>query len=45
MYEPEQVADDWEWLDALLGPVDEDFASAVAEKPEEQERPALEFFA
>ncbi len=44
MREPEPVADDWDWLEALVGPIDEDFASAVAEKPEQQERPALGFF-
>jgi len=40
----EPVACDWDWLEALTGPVDEDFASAVADKPEEQRRPALDFF-
>lgn len=30
----EPVARDWDWLEALVGPVGEDFASAVAEKPE-----------
>ena len=40
----EPVADDWDWLDELVGPVDEDFAAAVAEKPKEQERPELDFF-
>ncbi len=40
----EPVADNWDWLDALVGPIDEDFAAAVAEKPKEQERPALDFF-
>ncbi len=44
MCEPEQTADSWVWLDALVEPFDEDFASAVAEKPKEQERPALDFF-
>lgn len=40
----EPVARDWDWLEALTGLVDEDFASAVADKPEEQKRPALDFF-
>ena len=44
MCEPEPVADDWGWLEALLGPIDEDFESAVAEKLEQQERPALDLF-
>ena len=32
---------DWEWLDDLAGPVDEDFAWAVAERPAPQERAEL----
>lgn len=40
----EPVARDWDWLEALAGTVDADFASAVAEQPGEQERPALDFF-
>lgn len=40
----EPVADDWAWLENVIGPVDEDFARAVEEQPAEQERPALEFF-
>lgn len=40
----EPVADDWAWLENVVGPVDEDFARAVEEQPGEQERPALEFF-
>ena len=40
----EPVARDWDWLEVLAGKVDEDFASAVADKPAEQERPALDFF-
>lgn len=40
----EPVADGWGWLDALTGPIDEDFASAATDKPKEQERPALDFF-
>jgi antitoxin VapB len=38
----EPVADDWSWLDALAGPLDEDFVRAVAEQPPSQERPALD---
>ena len=44
MDELKPVADDWDWLDVLVGPVEEDFAAAVAEEPKEQERPALAFF-
>ena len=31
----------WEWLDALAGELDDDFASAVREQPEATERPEL----
>lgn len=37
----EPVPESWEWLDALAGDVDEDFASAVREQPEATERPGL----
>ena len=37
----EPVPDSWEWLDALAGGVDDDFASAVREQPEATERPGL----
>jgi antitoxin VapB len=37
----EPVPDSWDWLDALAGEVDEDFASAVREQPESRERPEL----
>jgi antitoxin VapB len=40
----EPVPQDWQWLDALAGPIDKDFAEAVAEKPGEQERPDLDHF-
>ena len=40
----EPVAHDWDWLEVLAGKVDEDFAAAVAEKTDEQDRPALDFF-
>jgi antitoxin VapB len=38
----EPVADDWAWLDAIVGKLDEDFIQAVEEQPEPQERPALD---
>jgi antitoxin VapB len=38
----EPVADDWAWLDAIVGKLDDDFAQAVSEQPAEQERPALD---
>jgi hypothetical protein len=36
--------EDWAWLDALVGPLDEDFVQALNEKTPEQEPPALEIF-
>jgi antitoxin VapB len=38
----EPVAEDWAWLDAIAGKLDEDFVEAVGEGVAEQERPALE---
>ena len=38
----EPLADDWSWLDALSGPLDDDFVRAVAERPQPQRRPALD---
>ena len=38
----EPVADDWSWLDAIAGALDDDFAQAVNEQPDQQERPALD---
>ena len=40
----EPVADDWDWLAAVTGPLDDDFAAAASEQPPEQDRPALDFF-
>jgi antitoxin VapB len=40
----EPIATDWAWLDALVAPLDDDFVQAVDERPDEQERPALDFF-
>ena len=40
----EPIATDWAWLDALIGPLDDDFVEAVNEIPQEQKRPALDFF-
>lgn len=37
----EPLPDDWSWLDAIAGKLDEDFVQAAKEQPEEQERPAL----
>ena len=38
----EPVGDDWSWLDAIVGTLDDDFVQAVNEQPEHQERPALD---
>lgn len=40
----EPVAQDWAWLDGVIGPVDEDFAHAATERVPMQERPELDFF-
>ena len=40
----EPLTDDWAWLDAFQQPLDEDFVAAVNDKPDEQERPNLDFF-
>ena len=38
----EPLADDWSWLDAITGQLDDDFAEAVAEEAGQQDRPALD---
>ena len=38
----EPVANDWDWLDQLVGQLDEDAAKSVNEQPKQQERPALD---
>jgi antitoxin VapB len=38
----EPVADDWTWLDGVVGPVDEDFAAAAEETAPEQDRTGLD---
>jgi len=40
----EPLAQDWRWLDKVVGPVDEDFAQAATEQPAEQKRPELDYF-
>ena len=37
----EPVPESWEWLDALVDEVDDDFVSAVRQQPEATERPEL----
>jgi antitoxin VapB len=38
----EPVTEDWAWLDAATGKLDEDFVSSANEQPEQQGRPALD---
>jgi len=38
----EPAADDWSWLDAIVGKLDDDFVEAVNERPQPQERPELD---
>ena len=38
----EPLAEDWHWLDAVVGELDEDFVRAADEQPEQQQRPALD---
>ena len=40
----EPVADDWVWLDAIAGKLDDDFVEAVKEQPEQQESRELDEF-
>jgi antitoxin VapB len=40
----EPVAHDWAWLDAIVGPLDDDFLQAAGEQPAEQGRAALDYF-
>ncbi len=40
----EPIADDWEWLEEVVGPLDDDFVQAVGEAPAEQNREALDYF-
>jgi len=41
---PEPTPPDWEWLNAVIGPVDEDFERAATEQPPQQDRPELDDF-
>jgi antitoxin VapB len=38
----EPITEDWHWLDAVTGPLDEDFLSALNEPLQPQVRPALD---
>ncbi len=37
-----QLPEDWDWLDQLVGPLDDDFVEAASEKCAEQMRTALD---
>jgi antitoxin VapB len=38
----EPLSNDWAWLDAIVGKLDDDFVQAVNEQPAGQERPSLD---
>ncbi|WP_045213471.1 antitoxin [Desulfonatronovibrio magnus] len=40
----EPLPDNWDWLDGVIGPLDEDFEQALSEKPAAQDRAELDFF-
>lgn len=40
----EPVPESWDWLDALVGEVDQDFEQAAHEEPPQQERLGLDVF-
>jgi antitoxin VapB len=40
----EPISDNWDWLDAITGKLDDDFVRAASEQPDQQERPALDDF-
>ena len=40
--EEQPIAQDWTWLDALSGPIDEDFVHAADDQPATQDRQELD---
>lgn len=38
------VAKDWDWLEAVQGPLDEDFVRATQEAQPQRENPSVDFF-
>lgn len=40
----ESINEDWDWLKDIHAVVDEDFEKAVAEQPDDQKRPDLDYF-
>lgn len=39
----EPIPKDWAWLDALTGPLDDDFVKAALDRPRGQDRAPIEF--
>jgi antitoxin VapB len=40
----EPIAADWNWLDNVVGTIDDDFARMATDDAAPQERPSLDFF-
>lgn len=40
----EPLAEDWTWLDEIVGTLDEDFARAINDETEQQQRAAIDEF-
>jgi antitoxin VapB len=40
----EPIAQDWSWLDAITGELDDDFVTAASERQPQQQRPELDSF-
>lgn len=40
----EPISEDWTWLDAIAGKLDDDLIEGVKEQPQQQERPAIDEF-
>jgi antitoxin VapB len=40
----EPVADNWDWLDAIVGSIDPDFEKSALEPTRQQDRPDLDVF-
>jgi antitoxin VapB len=40
----EPIARDWEWLDEVIGSLDDDFVQSATEQPAEQSRSVLDYF-
>jgi antitoxin VapB len=39
----EPIPKDWAWLDAIVGPLDEDFVKAALDRPRGEDREVVEF--